>query len=109
MPREAQLSNNEREFIQKAIRENVRMDGRPLDEYRPLEITFGDEYGVVDVRLGKTRVAVRVSCEVTVPYPERKFDGIFQIACELSPMASPEFEIGRYVRERRICTPERLM
>ena len=41
------------------------------------------------------RVAVRVSCEVTTPYPDRKFDGIFNISCEFSPMMSPVFEAGR--------------
>src|ERR1700761_315034 len=97
MPREAELSNNERSFIQQALRENIRLDGRQPDQYRPLDIQFGEEYGAVDVGLGKTRVAVRISCEVTVPYPDRKFDGIFIISCEFSPMASPEFEVGRYV------------
>jgi exosome complex RNA-binding protein Rrp42 (RNase PH superfamily) len=42
-----------------------------------------------------SRVAVRVSCEVTAPYPDRKFDGIFNISCEFSPMMSPAFEAGR--------------
>jgi exosome complex component RRP45 len=41
------------------------------------------------------RVLVRVSAEVTKPYAERGFDGIFTIATELSPMASPAFEPGR--------------
>jgi exosome complex component RRP45 len=50
------------------------------------------------VKTGLTvhRIAVRVSCEVTSPYPERKFDGIFNISCEFSPMMNPAFEVGRY-------------
>ncbi|KAF1344604.1 ribosomal protein S5 domain 2-type protein [Delphinella strobiligena] len=95
MPREVELSLNEREFIANALRENIRMDGRPLDAYRSLSLEFGEEYGVADVRLGKTRVVTRISAEVTTPFPDRKFDGIFQISTELSPMASPAFEIGR--------------
>jgi exosome complex RNA-binding protein Rrp42 (RNase PH superfamily) len=43
------------------------------------------------------RVIARISVEVTTPLPERKFDGVFQIFTEFSPMASPAFEIGRYV------------
>ena len=97
MPREADLSNNEKTFIKEALQETIRLDGRQFDVYRPLTITFGDEFGDVNLRLGKTRVAVRVSCEVTRPYTDRKFDGIFLISCEFSPMASPEFEVGRYV------------
>jgi exosome complex RNA-binding protein Rrp42 (RNase PH superfamily) len=43
------------------------------------------------------RVIARISIDVTTPPPERKFDGAFQIVTEFSPMASPAFEIGRYV------------
>lgn len=55
MPREAEPSLNEREFLRQALRENIRLDGRSFDAFRDLELTFGDEYGVVDVQLGKTR------------------------------------------------------
>jgi exosome complex component RRP45 len=55
MPREAEPSLNERQFVLKALEENVRLDGRAFDKYRQLELTFGDEYGVADVKLGKTR------------------------------------------------------
>jgi exosome complex component RRP45 len=55
MPREADISVNERAFILQALQERIRLDGRAFDAFRPLELTFGDEYGVVDVQLGKTR------------------------------------------------------
>lgn len=55
MPREAEISVNERAFIQQALQENIRLDGRAFDAFRALELTFGDEYGVADVQLGKTR------------------------------------------------------
>ena len=55
MPREAEPSNNERVFVLQALRENLRIDGRGLDSFRDLELSFGNEYGVADVRLGKTR------------------------------------------------------
>ena len=42
-------------FIQQALQEHIRLDGRAFDAFRPLELTFGDEYGVADVQLGKTR------------------------------------------------------
>lgn len=37
----------------------------------------------------------RISAEITKPFPERPFDGIFNITAELSPMASPIYESGR--------------
>lgn len=55
MPREVEPSLNERDFIRQALRENLRLDGRSFDQYRNLDLLFGDEYGVADVRLGKTR------------------------------------------------------
>lgn len=97
MPRENEPSTNEQSFLLSALRENLRLDNRAFDQYRPISIEFGDEYGVADVRFGKTRVLVKISCTVTAPYPERKFDGIFTIVTELSPMGSPAFEVGRYV------------
>ncbi|KAK0722812.1 ribosomal protein S5 domain 2-type protein [Lasiosphaeria miniovina] len=95
MPREAEPSLNEKQFIVQALGEKLRLDGREFDQYRPLELTFGDQYGVANVTLGKTRVLAKVSAEVTVPYVDRPLDGVFTIATELGPMASPAFEVGR--------------
>ena len=41
------------------------------------------------------RVVTNISANITAPYPDRKFDGIFTITMELSPIASPAFEVGR--------------
>ncbi|KAK6069625.1 3' exoribonuclease family protein [Seiridium cupressi] len=95
MPREAEPSLNEKAFLVQALQEGHRLDGREFEQFRKLELNFGDQYGVADVTLGKTRVLAKVSAEVTVPYPDRPFDGIFTIASELSPMASPAFEVNR--------------
>ncbi|KAK7530170.1 ribosomal protein S5 domain 2-type protein [Phyllosticta citribraziliensis] len=95
MPREVELSRNERDFILQALGENIRLDGRKFDAFRDLDLSFGDEYGAADVKLGKTRVLARVSADVTAPFADRKFDGVFSISTEFSPMASPAFEVGR--------------
>ncbi|KAH8673965.1 ribosomal protein S5 domain 2-type protein [Xylariales sp. PMI_506] len=95
MPREAEPSLNERAFVLQALQEGHRLDGRDFESFRKLELRFGDQYGVADVTLGKTRVLAKVSAEVTVPYADRPFDGIFTISTELSPMASPAFEVNR--------------
>ena len=55
MPREAEPSINERAFVLQALRENMRIDGRAFDAFRDLELSFGDEFGTADVRLGRTR------------------------------------------------------
>ncbi|KAK3906657.1 hypothetical protein C8A05DRAFT_40592 [Staphylotrichum tortipilum] len=95
MPREAEPSLNEKQFVAQALQENLRLDGREFDQYRPLELSFGDQYGVADVTLGRTRVLAKATAEVTVPYADRPLDGVFTIATELSPMASPSFEVNR--------------
>ncbi|KAL9061494.1 MAG: hypothetical protein Q9162_000025 [Coniocarpon cinnabarinum] len=96
MPREAvELSLNEQTFILQALREGERLDGRGFDSYRALELSFGDEHGFADVKLGQTRVAARISAQVVAPFPDRPFEGIFQVNTELSPMASPAYEAGR--------------
>ncbi|KAG0647738.1 Ribosomal RNA-processing 45 [Hyphodiscus hymeniophilus] len=95
MPRETAPSLNEKLFFQKALEENLRIDGRAFDQFRALELEFGDEYGVADVRLGKTRIHTHISAQVTAPLPEKPFDGLFTLTTELSPMASPAFEVSR--------------
>lgn len=55
MPREAEPSLNEKTFVSQALQENVRLDNRAFDEYRPIELSFGDEYGTAQVTFGKTR------------------------------------------------------
>lgn len=57
MPKEAEPSLNERKFVEQALQEGLRLDGRNLDQFRKLELKFGDQYGVADVALGKTRYA----------------------------------------------------
>lgn len=92
MPREAEPSLNERAFLLQSLQQSLRQDGRPLLSHRPVTLSFGTAPGLADVTLGRTRVAVKISCSVTVPFPDRKFDGVFTIATELSPAASPAFE-----------------
>jgi exosome complex component RRP45 len=111
MPRGLDVSNIERAFIQEALAQRLRIDGRAFDQLRSLDIDLGDEYGTATVRLGQTkyvtmetfpslwlilsRVLVQVSAEVSKPLEDRKFDGIFNIVTELSPIASAAFEFGR--------------
>ncbi|CEJ61096.1 Putative Exosome complex endonuclease 2/ribosomal RNA processing protein [Penicillium brasilianum] len=95
MSKEASLSVAEREFILEALQQDVRLDGRGFDQYRPLKISFGDEYGHVKLELGKTSIVVRISSEVTKPRDDRPFDGLFNINLELSAMGSPAWENGR--------------
>ncbi|CAG8602502.1 14091_t:CDS:2 [Funneliformis caledonium] len=95
MVKEFELSNNEKEFILKGIKEGLRLDNRDKNEFRAIGIIFGPEYGRSEVILGNTRVLAKVSCEVIRPYPDRPNEGMITLSTELSPMAFPNIEPGR--------------
>ncbi|KAK9451355.1 ribosomal protein S5 domain 2-type protein [Limtongia smithiae] len=103
MPRNISTTVIENEFVLKALTENVRLDNRAFMHMRPLDVQFSStEYGVVDVRLGRTRVVARISAEVTQPRQDRPYDGLFIITTEISPMAAPTFEAGRKSEEELV-------
>ena len=95
MPSAPAPSLTEREFLLSALQQSIRLDNRPLDALRPPSISFGDDPGVADVRLGDTRVVCTVSAKLARPYEERKFDGVFTIQTELSQMVGGYVEVGR--------------
>lgn len=95
MLKDSDLSLNERAFILDGLHGQLRLDGRALDHFRPVAIEFGDEFGNVSVRLGKTRVIARISAEITKPRAERESDGVFAVGVEFNDMAIPGFETGR--------------
>jgi exosome complex RNA-binding protein Rrp42 (RNase PH superfamily) len=43
------------------------------------------------------RVSAKVSAEVVRPRPDKPTEGLLLFNTEISPMASPAFEVGRYV------------
>ena len=55
MPRELDPPNIEQNFILEALLQELRVDGRKFDQFRPIDIAFGEQYGSVSVTLGKTR------------------------------------------------------
>ncbi|QPG74039.1 hypothetical protein FOA43_001358 [Brettanomyces nanus] len=89
------ISTNEQNFVLEALKQDVRLDGRKLNEMREVNIKIlPSEYGHVEVSLGRTRVGCKVSSEIVKPYEDRPFEGIFMINSEISPMCSPFFEVG---------------
>lgn len=93
--RDTPLSACERNFIIKALGDKKRLDGRQPYDYRKVKITFGADRGCCKVNLGQTQALAQVSCEITSPRAVRPSDGVLFINVELSPMASPAFEVGR--------------
>lgn len=55
MPRGADISNVEKSFILQALAQNLRLDGRAFNQFRDIQLEFGDQLGTVTVSVGKTR------------------------------------------------------
>ncbi|GLC35680.1 hypothetical protein PLESTB_000483100 [Pleodorina starrii] len=89
------ISNNEREFILKALSEECRLDGRrPYDSRKP-KFQFSLDDRSATVALGSTRVLSVVTASLEAPFPDRPSEGPLRFNVEFSPMASPAFEPGR--------------
>ncbi|KAG2224154.1 hypothetical protein INT45_000169 [Circinella minor] len=94
MVKEAKPSINESEFILAALNEKRRVDGRGIYDVRSLQINFGTDYGQVEIQLGRTRVAAKVSAKVERPRNDKPTEGILFFNTEISPMACPTFDSG---------------
>lgn len=92
MPRDLEPSTAESTFLLDALKEGLRLDSRQADEFRDLQIRFGQEYGIVEITLGQTRVLSRISASIVATLEERPFDGQFVVNAELTPMASTQFD-----------------
>ena len=92
------ISHIDRSFITELLGKGERIDGRGFDEYRPLEIEMNPvaakAEGSAIVRLGDTSVIAGVKVLTGTPYPDTPDKGVTMVTAELSPMASPLFELG---------------
>ncbi|XP_046671158.1 exosome complex component rrp45 [Homalodisca vitripennis] len=71
-----------------------RLDGRAFDEFRPVDIHFGKEWGSCQVSFGETKVLAKATCDVQLPKATRPNEGLLHLNVELSPMAAAHFETG---------------
>ncbi len=74
-----------------------RLDGRGLDELRPVRITPGyvtSADGSALVELGDTKVLCGVKLEPGTPFPDTPNAGVLTTNAEIVPLSSPEYEPG---------------
>jgi len=82
----------------KALDKNVRTDGRKCLDYRKISIETGvckNAEGSSRVKFGDAEVIAGVKLEVSEPYTDSPDEGRIKVGVELTPLANPEFEIGR--------------
>ncbi len=74
-----------------------RVDGRGLEEYRPIKVEtgiIGRADGSARVSIGDTVVLAGVKYEVGPPFPDTPDLGVLTVNAEFLPLASPTFESG---------------
>ncbi|XP_065829599.1 exosome complex component RRP45-like [Oscarella lobularis] len=89
------LTTCERSFLLNAIKKGHRIDGRNAYDYRHVQIAFGPTRGHCEARIGETRVLAQATCDLVKPQPSRPTDGILSFNVDLSPMASPRFDVAQ--------------
>ncbi|MFW9794524.1 MAG: RNA-binding protein, partial [Candidatus Thorarchaeota archaeon] len=92
------VSHMDRDFISDLLRKGERLDGRGFVEYRDIEIEANvvpeKAEGSALVRVGDTSVVAGVKVLVGEPYPDSPDEGVTMVTAEMSPIASPLFELG---------------
>ena len=77
--------------------EGKRLDGRGLDEYRPISLVPGyvtTADGSTLARIGDSAVLCGVKLEPGKPFPDTPNAGVLTTNAELIPLSSPTFEPG---------------
>ncbi|MFX1269030.1 MAG: exosome complex protein Rrp42 [Promethearchaeota archaeon] len=91
------ISKIERNYIINNLKNEERIDGRGLWDYREWKIKHNlvaSAEGSADVCLGDTRVITGLKYEVGEPFPDVPDEGVCTVMAELLPLASPLFERG---------------
>ncbi|MFZ1076129.1 MAG: exosome complex protein Rrp42 [Nitrosotalea sp.] len=86
-----------REKILDLLKQGKRLDGRALDEQRPLTIETGvipKANGSARVKLGNTEVITGVKVQPDKPFPDLGDKGILICTAEILPLADPHVEPG---------------
>jgi exosome complex component RRP42 len=85
------------EYILSLIQQDKRIDERKLDEYREIKIESKiskNAEGSARCKIGDTEVIAGVKMDIGEPYPDSPDEGTIVVNAELSPIASPLFELG---------------
>ncbi len=78
-------------------RDGKRLDGRGLDDYRPVSVQPGwvaTADGSALCRIGDTAVVAGIKLEPGKPFPDTPNAGVLTTNAELVPLSSPTFEPG---------------
>ncbi|OYT42106.1 MAG: hypothetical protein B6U78_02055 [Candidatus Aenigmarchaeota archaeon ex4484_224] len=85
------------EYVKELIKNEKRVDGRKLDEFRKIEVEVGlieKAEGSAIVSFGNTKVMAGIKMNVGQPFEDTPKEGILIVNAEFSPIAHEKFEPG---------------
>ena len=83
--------------VREALKEGRRLDGRGLDDFRPIKVETGvieKAEGSAQVTIGNTRVLAGIKMNVGTPFPDTPDKGVLMTGAEFTAMSHEEFEPG---------------
>ncbi len=91
------MNHEVKQHIRNALKKGIRIDGRKLDELRPIKIETGilaTAEGSAKIICGEAEVLAGVKMAIEKPYPDTPEDGVLMVNSELLPISNPNFESG---------------
>ena len=92
------LAPNLKENVLRLLQDNLRMDGRKIDEFRDITIeapALDKAAGSALVQIGKSKIMAGVQIALGTPYPDSPEKGALSVNTEFLPLADVNFESGR--------------
>lgn len=86
-----------RDHLLKTLTSGLRFDGRSLEQFRDVQVTYGisnTAEGSALVKIGDTEVIVGAKLSVEIPFPDTPEEGIIMVNAELLPLSNSRFESG---------------
>ncbi len=86
-----------RDYVLTTLKENYRLDGRGLYDFREIEVrqnVIETAEGSAMARIGTTVVLAGVKFDIITPFPQEPDKGALITGAELLPLASKHFEPG---------------
>lgn len=92
---EAYLSEYEKIFLLHGVQDELRLDGRSFNHYRPIHVEFNNinnSYGSCELTLGDTKVIATIKAEIDTPDTCAPHLGKLDFFIDCSAHANPEFQ-----------------
>lgn len=91
------MNEQVKKHVMKFLNDNIRFDGRKLEEYRNVSVETGvskNAEGSARVKIGGTEVLAGIKLSIGEPFPDVPDEGMLMVGAELVPLSNPDFELG---------------